>query len=253
MGFDPGLLAQVRARRWFYRFELPDGTHTESYLAPDVAPVHATRLAMLDGALDAHFPAGLAGRSVIDLACHQGYFALHLARRGASPVLGVDLRQAHIEDALLMARALGAASFTARRLDLEEAHAGELGVHDITLCLGLLYHLENPVRALRLARAVTRKVLYIETQVMGHLQGEIEWGARGFRRSLVGAFGVIDDAEEAHGPESGSTSLSLVPSAQTLAWLLRRVGFSRVLVLPPPPGAYEQFTSGHRVMMAGFV
>jgi hypothetical protein len=55
------------------------------------------------------------------------------------------------------------------RLDIEEARAAEIGTHDVTLMLGLLYHLENPVRALRLARAVTRRVLVIESQVVPHL------------------------------------------------------------------------------------
>ncbi len=43
----PDLLRQAHARRWFYEFDLPDGTTTPSYLPPGVAQIHTTRLAML--------------------------------------------------------------------------------------------------------------------------------------------------------------------------------------------------------------
>ena len=49
---DEPALARVRARQWFYEFELPDGTRTRSTLPPGVEQIHATRLAMMNEALD---------------------------------------------------------------------------------------------------------------------------------------------------------------------------------------------------------
>jgi len=190
---DVALLEQVRSRKWFYEFALPDGTRTESYLPPGVEGVHTTRLAMLEEALERRFGKDLSGLTAVDLACHEGWFAFHLAQRGAAPVLGLDARPEHVADAALMARAMGIGAFSARVLELENTRPEEIGVHDVTLMLGLLYHLENPVRVLRLARAVTRKALYIETQVVPHMTAMVDWGSSAFQRRMVGVFGIVDE------------------------------------------------------------
>jgi hypothetical protein len=126
-------------------------------------------------------------------------------------------------------------------------------MHDVTLMLGLLYHLENPVRVLRLARAVTRKVMIIETQVVPHMSGIVDWGSWRFQRHMVGAFGIIDETEETHASEASVHGICLAPSIETLEWLLRRVGFKRVERLLPPPDGYEQLVAHKRAMFAAHV
>lgn len=250
---EASVLERVRARDWFYEFALPDGSRTKSYLPEDVQQIHATRLELLERALDGSVGRDCAGLTAVDLACHQGWFALNLARRRFDSILGIDARETHLVDARLMAEALGVQTFRTRRLDLEAARAEDIGAHDVTLMLGLLYHLENPVRMLRLARAVTRRVLVIESQVVPHAAGMIDWGARRFQRPMVGVFGVVDESDETHGPETSVHGICLAPSAETLEWLLGRVGFARVERLTPPPDGYEQFTANKRAMFAAHV
>ena len=251
ISLDKALLERVRSRKWFYEFELADGSRTQSYLPAGVEKIHATRLAMLEAALSARFDADLSGVSVVDLACHEGWFALHLARRGAT-VLGLDVRDAHVEDALLMARATETKGFKARTFDIEEARPDDVGVHDVTLMLGLLYHLENPMRALRLARAVTRKALFIETQVVPHMSGKVDWGSYAFQREMVGVFGIVDELGEEHAPEAGTGGICLAPSIDALEWLLKKVGFGHVERIPPPDDGYEQHVGNKRVMFAAY-
>jgi hypothetical protein len=251
ISLDKALLERVRSRKWFYEFELPDGSRTQSYLPAGVEKIHATRLAMLERGLASRFGADLTGVTAVDLACHEGWFALHLARRGAT-VLGLDVRQAHVDDALLMASATGAQRFAARTFDIEEGRAGEVGVHDVTLMLGLLYHLENPMRALRLARAVTRKALFIETQVVPHMSGLVDWGSYTFQRRMVGVFGIVDELGEEHAPEAGTGGICLAPSVEALEWLLKKVGFEHVERIPPPDNGYEQHVGNKRVMFAAY-
>lgn len=248
------LLEEVRARRWFYEFELPDGSRTHTDLPPGVESIHTTRREMLDRAL-AHAlgDADLSRLTAVDLACHQGWFALHLARRGFGRVLGVDARAAHTQDARLMARVQGVENVDLACHDLEEAHAADIGAHDVTLMLGLLYHLENPVRALRLARAITRRVLVVETQVVPHFECEVEWGSSAFRRPLRGIFGVVDETGEGHGTETGTHGICLAPSLPGLAWLLLRVGFENVTRVLAPAGGNEQFVRHRRVMFVATV
>lgn len=250
---DAAALERVRARDWFYEFELPDGTRTRSHLPAGVEGIHATRLALMEQALDASVGRDCAQLTALDLACHQGWFALHLARRGFREVLGVDAREEHLADARLMAQVAGVKTLRTLRLDLEEAHAADVGVHDVTLMLGLLYHLENPVRVLRLARAATRRVLIIETQVVPHMSGVVDWGSWRFQRHMVGAFGIIDETEETHASEASVHGICLAPSIETLQWLLQRVGFRRVERLMPPPDGYEQLVGHKRAMFAAHV
>ena len=250
---DPATLERVRGRDWFYEFALPDGTRTRSHLPPGVEKIHDTRLALMEQALDRAVGRDCSQLTAVDLACHQGWFSMHLARRGFRAILGVDGREEHLADARLMAEVLGVRTFTARKLDLEEARAADVGVHDVTLMLGLLYHLENPVRVLRLARAVTRKVMVIETQVVPHMSGIVDWGSWRFQGHMVGAFGIVDETEETHASEASVHGICLAPSIETLEWLLKRVGFARVERLMPPPDGYEQLVAHKRAMFAAHV
>jgi hypothetical protein len=247
------LLEKVRSRRWFYEFDLPDGSRTRPAVPAGVEHIHTTRQRMVDAVLDHFVGRDCSGLTAVDLACHQGWFSINLARRGFSEVLGVDGRESHLDDARLMAGLLGVKSLATRRLDLEEASAGDVGVHDVTLMLGLLYHLENPVRALRLARAATRRLFIIETQVVPHVAGQVEWGSTQYLRDLKGIFGILDESDETEGPETGIHGICLAPSVPALAWMLGRVGFSGVTQIHPPEDGYEQLVRGRRVMFAATV
>ena len=86
------LLTRVRSRQWFYEFDLPGRHATTSYLPPGVAAIHTTRLAMLWQALAPLVAGRLDRLSVVDVACHQGYFCDHLARKGCRDVSAVDAR-----------------------------------------------------------------------------------------------------------------------------------------------------------------
>jgi hypothetical protein len=245
--------AELFEREWFYPFELPDGRVTPTYDGGHLNPIHATRLAMMNSVLDPMFAGGYEQASAIDLACHQGYFSSQLGLRGCRSVLGIDARQCHVDDANLIARAQNLKQFEARQSDVHALDPEQLGQFDIVLMLGLIYHLENPVGAIRLARALTSKVCLIETQVVPHLSGNVDWGNYQFVRPLKGCFGIIDELDETHAPEASTQGICLAPSTEGLLWIMHAVGFDRVELLQPPADAYEQHRHGKRVMVAGFV
>ncbi len=239
-------------REWFYPFELPDGRVTPTYGGGKLDEVHATRLAMLEGVLDREFGPSLEGRRAVDVACHQGYFATRLAARGAEEVLAIDARQSHVDDANLIAGLLGHEQMRAMREDVHAIDTDALGRFDVALMLGLIYHLENPIGAIRQAYALTGRVCLIETQVVPHLSGPVDWGNYTFVKDLKGCFGIIDETDETHGPEASTLGICLAPSTPALLWIMAKVGFDRVELLAPPPDAYEQHRFGKRVMVAGY-
>ena len=246
------LLDRVHARRWFYEFDLPDGSSTPSYLPPGVAGIHTTRLAMLRHALAPLALNGYGSLSVVDIACHQGYFATHVARKGCRDVLAVDARAEHLADVELIAQAYGLTNVRTMQADINTVQAAAIGAFDITLMLGLLYHVENPVGLLRLARALTRRACIVETQVTPNMTGVVDWGSYLFQRPMIGSVAIIDETAETHAPEASTTGICLCPSYEALLWLLGKVGFARVERIAPPESAYEQHASGKRVMVVAY-
>ncbi len=119
--------------------------------------------------------------------------------------------------------------------------------------LGMLYHLENPIGALRLCRELCKGLCLIETQIVPGISGVVDYGSYQFVRPLKGSFGIIDETGETHGPEASVTGICLVPSLDALLWILRKVGFADVVVLEPPETAYEQLKYGKRVMVAAHI
>lgn len=127
----------------------------------------------------------LHGKSVLDIGTWDGFFAFEAERRGAGRVVALDTftwdrrfygspnlgngSSEAIEESLkhqrgfeLARRALGSsvelvvADFTSVDLD-------ELGQFDVVLFLGVLYHLEDPLRAIRRLTKVTAEVAIVET------------------------------------------------------------------------------------------
>jgi hypothetical protein len=172
---------------------------------------------------------------------------------GARDVLAVDARAEHVADATLIRDALGLSNMRVAQSDVHALSPETQGTFDIVLMLGLIYHLENPVGALRVARALTKRICLVETQIVPGMTGVVDYGSFRFVRPLKGSFGIIDETEETHGPEASTTGICLVPSLEALFWILRKIGFSRVEMLPPPEDAYEQLRYGKRVMVAGYV
>jgi hypothetical protein len=168
-------------------------------------------------------------------------------------VLGIDARESHVADSSLIAEIYGHDQLSFRQGDIQTLSPENTGVFDVVMMLGLLYHLENPVGALRTCRALCRNLCIIETQVVPGMNGFVDYGSYQYVRPLKGSFGIVDETQETHGPEASVTGVCLVPSLDALLWLLQQVGFSRVEVLTPPEDAYEQLRYHKRVMVAAQV
>jgi len=138
----------------------------------------AQRLVEARGALLRRFVSDfkerLGLRTVLDAGCGVGHFSSLLQQMGMQ-VTAFDARVENIEEA--RKRHPGIAFHVA---DAEELQPQQFGIFDLVLCFGLLYHLENPLRAMRRLRAMTGKVLLIESvcvpgkEPLFHLRDEAE-------------------------------------------------------------------------------
>jgi tRNA (mo5U34)-methyltransferase len=247
------MTTQIPHDQWFYEFTLPDGTKLPCRTPPHVLPVHSTRNAMLKTAIQRAGITDMSSMSAIDIACHQGYFSAELARMGFKDVLATDARAEHIRDASFIAKSMGLANIRTLQSDLFDLKPATVGQFDLVLLFGLLYHVENPVGALRIARALTRKICVIETQIAPSLSGYMDWGSFEYVKPMHGSFAVIDESEELEGPEMSVTGICLCPSLDALLWILKKIGFRHCEVIETPAGGYEQHRYGKRAVVSALV
>ena len=249
----PTLIEQAHSRQWFYSYQLPDGSTVPTYHGIDIQSIHDTRWNMLDACLAERLGEDRSRLSAVDLASHQGWFAVNLAQSGFGRVQGIEARDSHVDDSRLIADVYGLDNLSFRQGDIHGIDTDATGRFDLVMMLGLLYHLENPVGALRTCRALCKDLCLIETQIVPGMTGYVDYGSYQYVRPLKGSFGIIDETDDTHGPEASITGICLVPSVEALTWLLHKVGFSRVDVLEPPEDAYEQLKHHKRVMVAAQV
>ena len=237
---------------WFYAFDFGDGLKTTPLIPPQVVGIHGTRLEMVETAAVAHFGDRLAGLECLDIGCHEGFYAIQMSRHGMK-VSAVDAREENLRRARFAAAASGAEiSFRQGRV---ETLAGDEGrTYALTLFLGVLYHVEDPMLCLRQVAAVTGEMCLIETQVVDEMEGSTEWGAQEWTRPYKGILAIIDESGEFDNGnrETGVTPMATCPSPKALLFMLRQAGFSRAEILVPPAGAYEQHARGKRVVCAAY-
>jgi tRNA (mo5U34)-methyltransferase len=91
-------------------------------------------------------PADLAGRSVLDVGCNAGFYAIEMKRRGAGRVLAID------SDPRYLAQARFAAEVEQAEIEFRQMSVYQLPeLHerfDLVLFMGVLYHLRHPLLAL---------------------------------------------------------------------------------------------------------
>jgi SAM-dependent methyltransferase len=209
---------------------------------------------MVNSAIDAHFGERLRDIDCLDIGCHEGFYSLAMARRGVRNVVGIDARPENLERARFVASAMGLDRIGYREGHVETLAAEQSRTFDLTLFLGVLYHVEDPMRCLRQVAAVTSEFCVLETQVVDEVEGFAEWGAREWTRPYQGILALIDETGEfaAGNRETGVSPMATCPSPKALRFMLKQAGFRRSEILTPPPGAYEQHARGKRVVCAAW-
>jgi tRNA (mo5U34)-methyltransferase len=239
---------------WFYRFDFGDGIETTPAIPASVVDIFDTRLRMLLAAVDAHFGRRLRDIECLDIGCHEGFYSLAMARRGVRGVVAVDARPENLNRARFVTEAMGIHNVVYRQGRVETLASDQARTFELTLFLGLLYHVEDPMRCLRQVAAVTGELCIIETQVVDEVEGYAEWGSREWTRPYQGILAVIDETGEfdAGNRETGVSPMATCPSPKALLFMLKQAGFKRAEILSPPQGAYEQHARGQRVVCAAW-
>jgi SAM-dependent methyltransferase len=183
----------------------PEGGGVESFDTPAALEINEARLkhlASLDLPID--------GRSVLEIGAGVGHLTRFFLERDCR-VVATEAREENVEE---LARRLPAVDV--RQADVE-ASLAHLGRFDVVFCYGVLYHLENPLRALRNMSEVCTDLLLIETMVCDATSPVL----------------LLED--ETTSVNQALRGLAHRPSPPYLAIALNRIGFDHVYVAASPP------------------
>jgi tRNA (mo5U34)-methyltransferase len=111
-------------------------------------------------------PANLRGKSVLDIGCNAGFYAIEMKKRGADRVVGLDTDEAYLAQARFAAQVHGV------DVELRRMSVYEVGLlrekFDLVIFMGVLYHLRHPLLALDLLhRHVVRETLLFQSMLRG--------------------------------------------------------------------------------------
>jgi tRNA (mo5U34)-methyltransferase len=237
---------------WMYSWQLTPDVEIDS--GPELRSVHETRRAMIEPIVREALAAAGPDATLLDLGCNEGWFGQLALEWGAARVVGVDVRGLNIRRARLIRDHFG---IPRDRLDFEQASVHDLdparlGTFDVVLVLGLIYHLENPIGALRVARELTDGLVVVESQLTSQEAAmKVGWGQVGLFKDVDTHWASVlepatEQADEGNPLASFGGVLSLVPNRAALLQALEVVGFRERRMLAAPPRADPQYVEGHR-------
>jgi tRNA (mo5U34)-methyltransferase len=221
---------------WWHSIDLGDGVVSPGRkfgggLEPMVEDLERIRL-----------PEDLSGRTVLDVGAYDGFYSFAAERRNAARVVALDhfvwlndLANSRIDFATQYVAAgklpdgvplPGKRAFdTAHEIlgsrvesvvgDFMHYPLDELGTFDVVLYLGIIYHMEDPLRAMRRLLQVTGDLAIIESETMS---------LAGFEDRPLAEFFPGDEL-------NGDPTNWWVPNAPALIGLARAAGFAEVEVV----------------------
>jgi tRNA (mo5U34)-methyltransferase len=234
---------------WHHAIDLGDEVVTPGHKTPHHFYDELRRLRLPD----------MESRSVLDIGAWDGFYTFHAEHARASRVVAldhyvwsVDLRKAAEYTARQHASGQQIQAFHTveglwdpvglpgkRGFDLayrlRNSHAdvvvddfmtmdlGKLGTFDVVLFLGVIYHLEEPLRALRRLRQVTRGVAVVESEAV-----------------LLPGASELPLWQFVHAAQlNADPSIWWVPTIDGLRAMCLAAGFSRVEIVAGPPPLEE--------------
>jgi tRNA (mo5U34)-methyltransferase len=153
------LSERIKAVEWFHSIDLGHELTT-----PGRKPIEK----IAQQAEEVFVPIDMQGASVIDIGAWNGAFSFEAKRRGATRVLAAD-HYAWVSDfwkgrlGFDLANEILGARIEAKEIDVPDITVERVGIWDVALFLGVLYHLPSPLEGLEAVAGITRDCLIVET------------------------------------------------------------------------------------------
>jgi glycosyltransferase involved in cell wall biosynthesis/SAM-dependent methyltransferase len=245
---EPGPATELRALAdsvpfWFHSIDLGHEVVTRGVKSAEVLAAEARNLNLPD----------LRGKTVLDIGAWDGFFSFHAERLGAARVVSLDHFMWERDPAVtryyqdcreqgvppqagymrfpippeklpgkrgydIAARALGSRAEVIAD-DFMTMDLARLGQFDIVFYLGVLYHMQDPLAALRRLAAVARELVVIESEAVV---------VPGYEHLAICRFYEGSELNQ-------DASNWWAPNQKALEGLCRAAGFARVETIVGPP------------------
>ncbi len=144
---------------WFHNMELNGVWTAPSHFLGDYPAIKWRRF-------EHAIPQDLTGRTVLDIGCNAGFYAMEMKRRGAARVVAID------SDDRYLAQAQFAAHLNGHVIEFHKMSVYDVGAleerFDIVIFMGVLYHLRHPLLALDLIHEhVARDMMVFQSMQRG--------------------------------------------------------------------------------------
>ena len=228
--------------KWRHHHGIPELCSTKDFYADYSRRVDAM-LTMIERALRLAGVDDPAPLSFLDIGAAEGYVTNWLLTHGVTDVDAIELNLGNIKRMWLVRALMGHRGGRIGRVDLERADwARALGRrYDVTLALGVIYHLENPLLFARNLFEATTSFAVVESDTPvypdnAHFRG---WGNIYLHRDQV----TLE-------PGNIRYLTEMRPDRQALAEMLLAAGFSEVhAVQPEPDEPSSYFQNGEKSLL----
>lgn len=137
---------------WFHNLDLNGVPTAPAHFLGDYPSVKWRRFSGI-------IPDRLEGKTVLDIGCNAGFYAMEMKQRGAERVLGLDTDEEYLAQARFAAEVKGL------RIEFRKMSAYDVGQlrekFDLVIFMGVLYHLRYPLLALDLIHEHVAKDLLL--------------------------------------------------------------------------------------------
>lgn len=118
---------------------------------------------------------------ILDLACLEGIYGLEMALQGAT-VVAIEGREANLVKAKFVQEVLDLANIEFWQADVRHLSVEQYGKFDAVICVGILYHLDQPdlFEFLSQIAAVTQGIAIIDTQMAPRPETKITYGGQDY-------------------------------------------------------------------------
>jgi tRNA (mo5U34)-methyltransferase len=155
-----GLKEKIASLPWFHQIDFGGGI-----ISPGIASIQ-----VLSAQADVYFRDGIAGKSMIDIGCWDGYNSIEASRRGAARVLATDQfawsdKCWGSRQSFELAREYLAPNIDAHVSDVFDLTPETVGKFDVVLFAGVFYHLRHPLLALERVSKLATEMMIVETHI----------------------------------------------------------------------------------------
>jgi tRNA (mo5U34)-methyltransferase len=154
------LKEKIGSLSWYHQIDFGNGL-----ISPGVASIE-----VLAAQADVYFRDGMAGKTMIDIGCWDGFNSVEASKRGATRVLATDQfawsdKCWGSRQCFELAREHIAPNIDAQVADVFDLTPETVGTFDVVLFAGVFYHLRHPFLALERVSKLAKEMMIVETHV----------------------------------------------------------------------------------------